>query len=638
MTPRPAPSTTARPTTTPPPASAARVAGLDGLRAIAVAAVLLFHLVPGVAIGGYLGVDVFFVVSGFIITRLLLMERLRDGGIRLRAFWARRARRLLPALVVLLLVCSTAALLVGGDVLVGIGGQLIGALTFSANWYFIVSGSDYFTGTAPELFRNLWSLGVEEQFYLLWPLVLIFAVLRMPRAGRIATLAGATAASALAMTLLLEAWGATAVYYGTGTHAFGLTLGALLAVLSAGWSSRALEWPRGARIGLGAAGWAALTGIVALVVVMPGDAAWTYRGGLAAVAGLTAVLIAAFLVPDSPLARVVDLAPLRWLGVRSYGVYLWHWPVFVLLTAALPPEATDGPLVWAVGGASAAVTVAVAAASFRWLETPLRRDGFRTTARAWWTALRRSRRTAVAGGLALAVAALGVAGTTGALIAQPERSEVAERVQTGEETINLHPAEASAPAATPARPSADPTAPPAELRGDQITAIGDSVMLAAVPELTEAFPGISIDAAVSRQMSTAPDILRKLRAADTLRPVVVVALGTNGAISTETLDEIRGILGPDRELVLVTAQAPRGWIPGVNATLAAYAWQYRNVELSDWHTAIQPHLDVLARDRIHFAGAGARIFTASLREALQRLAALPPTRDGVADESLPRPV
>jgi len=646
MTPRPAPSAAARPTTTPPPASAARVAGLDGLRAIAVAAVLLFHLVPGVAIGGYLGVDVFFVVSGFIITRLLLVERLRDGGIRLRDFWVRRARRLLPALVVLLLACSTAALLVGGDVLVGLGGQLLGALSFSANWYFIASGSDYFTGTAPELFRNLWSLGVEEQFYLLWPVVLIFAVLRMPRAGRIATLAGATAASALAMGLLLEGWGATAVYYGTATHAFGLTLGALLAVLSADWSSRALEWPRGARIGLGAAGWASLAGIVALAVVMPGDAAGTYRGGLAAVAVLTAVLIAAFLVPDSPLARAVDVAPLRWLGVRSYGVYLWHWPVFVLLVAALPPEATDGPLAWAVGGAAAAVTVAVAAASFRWIETPLRRDGFRATARAWWASVRRSRRAAVAGCLALAVAVLGVAGTTGALIAQPERSEVAERVQAGEDAIRPDPAEVSPPAATPARPSAepspepapDPAAPPVELRGDQITAIGDSVMLAAAPELKEAFPGISIDAVVSRQMSKAPGILRKLRAADKLRPVVVVALGTNGSISTATLDEIRGILGPDRELVLVTAQAPRGWIPGVNTTLAAYAWQYRNVELSDWHAAIQPHLDVLARDRIHFAGAGARIFTASLREALQRLAALPPVRDGVADESLPRPV
>src|SRR5690606_18838679 len=135
----------------------ARVGGLDGLRAIAVIVVLLFHLTPGFAIGGYLGVDIFFVVSGFIITRLLLIEHVSTGGIQLGAFWVRRARRLLPALVLLLLVCCTAALAVGGDVLVDLGGQLASSLTFSSNWYFIVTGSDYFAGTAPELFRNLWS-------------------------------------------------------------------------------------------------------------------------------------------------------------------------------------------------------------------------------------------------------------------------------------------------------------------------------------------------------------------------------------------------------------------------------------------------------------------------------------------------
>jgi hypothetical protein len=163
-------------------------------------------------------------------------------------------------------------------------------------------------------------------------------------------------------------------------------------------------------------------------------------------------------------------------------------------------------------------------------------------------------------------------------------------------------------------------------------------MLAAVPELQAAYPGIQIDATVSRQMWTAPDILRGLRDAGALRPVVVVALGTNGSVGDDTLAAIRDAIGPDRELVLVTAQAPRGWIPGVNQKLAAFAWQYRNVELADWYTAIQPHLGELARDQVHFGHIGATIFTGTITEALQRLAALPPLRDDVADESLPRPV
>ncbi|MCS0498677.1 acyltransferase family protein [Protaetiibacter mangrovi] len=610
----------------------ARVRGLDGLRAVAVIVVVLFHLTPGAVVGGYLGVDIFFVVSGFIITRLLLLEHVGTGRIGLRSFWARRARRLLPALVVLLLVCSTAALAVGGDVLVGLGGQLVTALTFSSNWYFIQTGSDYFAGTAPELFRNLWSLAVEEQFYLLWPLVLLLVVLRLPRGGRIALLSAGTVASAMAMALLLSPANPTSVYYGTGTHAFGLTLGALLALVSRWWSPRALEWSRGARRGLGVAGAAALAGLLALSLLMPGDADWTYRGGLLAVAVLSCVVIAAFLVPGSSLSRAVDAAPLRWIGVRSYGIYLWHWPVFVLLAAALPPAwSTDPALAWGLGGIAAAITVGAAAVSHRFVETPIRRDGFRASWRAWADGWRRSRMAAVASAVAALLVVGGVAGTAAAVVLQPDGSEVEQRIRAGRQAID------TAPPRSP-EPSPTPEGPPAELQGDRITAIGDSVMLAAAPELQAALPGIQIDAVVSRQMRTAPDILRAMRDAGSLRDVVIVALGTNGSVGQATLDDIRDVIGPDRELVLVTAQAPRGWIPGVNAELTSYAWQYRNVELADWYTAIQPHLGELARDQVHFGHIGASIFTNAVREALQRLAALPPLRDDAADESLPRPV
>ena len=636
-TPATAKPAAAAPTLAAPPPTLTRthVAGLDGLRAIAVIVVVLFHLTPGAMVGGYLGVDIFFVVSGFIITRLLLIEHVSTGGIRLRDFWRRRARRLLPALVVLLLVCSSAALLVGGDVLVGLGAQLLTALTFSSNWYFIASGSDYFASTAPELFRNLWSLAVEEQFYLLWPLVLLLVVLRLPRVARIVVLALATAASAVAMAMLLTPGNPTSVYYGTGTHAFGLTLGALLAAAGQWWPTRVLEWSRGARRTLGVLGSLALAGLIALAVLMPGDADWAYRGGLFAVAGLTAVLIAAFLVPASPLARAVDVAPLRWVGRRSYGIYLWHWPVFVLLAAALPAWASDAALAWALGGVAAVVTVVIAALSFRFVETPIRRDGFRATLGAWTAAWRGPRLAAAGSAAALVLVLVGVAGTTAALVAQPEHSDAAERIQAGQDALRETPTATPTPAETP---TPEPGGPPMQLQGEQITAIGDSVMLAAVPELQAAFPGIQIDAVVSRQMSAAPDILRGLADAGALRAVVVVALGTNGSIGQQTLDDIRSVIGPDRELVLVTAQAPRGWIPGVNSLLASYAWQYRNVELADWYTAIQPNLGELARDRVHFGHFGATVFTATITEALQRLAALPPLRDEVADESLPRPV
>lgn len=621
----------------PPPAPAtSRVAGLDGLRAFAVAVVVAFHLTPGAVIGGYLGVDVFFVVSGFIITRLLLLERARTGRIRLGAFWKRRARRLLPALVVLLLACSTVALLVGGDVLVGLGGQLLTALTFSSNWYYIAAGSDYFAASAPELFRNLWSLAVEEQFYLVWPLVLLLVILRAPRATRILLLVAATAASALAMALLLTPGDPTRVYYGTGTHAFGLTLGALLAVIAQWWSARPLEWPRPLRHWLGWLGAAALAGLVALSALMPGAADWTYRGGLLGVAVLTAIVIAALLVPSSPLARLLELRPLRWVGERSYGIYLWHWPVFVLLAAVLPTWTSDAGLAWALGGLALALTIVAAALSYRYVESPFRRAGFRGATRYWAVGWSRSRQAAIASATALVLVVAGAAGTAVALVMQPAGSAVEQRIQAGEDAIENTPS--PTPDATATDAPEDPAGPPAQLQGDQITAIGDSVMLAAVPELQAAFPGIQIDAAVSRQMSSAPELLQALADAGALRPVVVLALGTNGSISRDTLEQVRTVIGSDRELVVVTAQAPRGWIPTVNERLAAFAWQYRNVELADWYAAVQPHLGELARDQVHFGHVGASIFTGSIQEALQRLASLPPLRDDAADESLPRPV
>ncbi|MEO8096028.1 MAG: acyltransferase, partial [Pseudolysinimonas sp.] len=290
-----------------------RVTGLDGVRAIAVLLVILFHLSPGAVVGGFIGVDLFFVVSGFLITSLLLREREAMGRIALSAFWRRRARRLLPALGVLLLVCCTVAYAIGGDVLVGLSQQLLGAVTFSSNWLFLAASSNYFDSTVPELFRNLWSLAVEEQFYLLWPLLLGFVLLKLPRWVRIAGVSLLAVGSAVWMGALYAADNATRVYYGTDTHFFGLAIGAVLAFVAVSWPTRALEWPRWQRTALGLGGPIALVGILLIAAVMNEDAAVTFQGGLAVVSLLSAVVVATLLVPGTPLARVLDWAPLRWI-------------------------------------------------------------------------------------------------------------------------------------------------------------------------------------------------------------------------------------------------------------------------------------------------------------------------------------
>ncbi|HEX7835341.1 MAG TPA: acyltransferase family protein [Pseudolysinimonas sp.] len=620
-----------------------RVIGLDGVRAVAVLLVILYHLSPGAVIGGYIGVDLFFVVSGFLITTLLLREREATGRIGLGAFWRRRARRLLPALGVLILVCCTAAYVVGGDVLVGLGNQVLGAVTFSSNWLFLAAQSDYFGGTVPELFRNLWSLAVEEQFYVVWPLLLVILLLRIPRWLRITLIAVIAVGSAVEMALLWAPDNATRVYYGTDTHAFGLAIGAVLAVVALHWPATQLEWARGQRRAWGIAGTLALAGILALGMLMREDAPVVFQGGLVGVAVLSAVLIGALLVPGSPLGRILESAPLRWIGQRSYGLYLWQWPVFILVVAALPAWSRVGGAGWALGGIALAITVVAAALSYRFIERPIRRDGFRATLARFGASFRRTRPAFVASASAVVLVLVAGIGTAGALTSDPGAGETELLVQAGQDALDEANAQATAtpePSATPVggEEEEDPEGPPKPVGGEEISAIGDSVMLAAVPTLQQKFPGIQIDASVSRSIYVAPDLIRSLIKRDRLRQVLVLALGTNGPIDRDVLDEIRDLIGPDRQMVVVNVQAPRYWTSGVNKTLSTFALYYRDVELANWHDAIQPKLNVLAGDQIHFGPAGAKIFSATIRDALQRLAELPPLRDERADQSLPSPV
>jgi peptidoglycan/LPS O-acetylase OafA/YrhL len=522
-------------------------------------------------------------------------------------------------------------------VLVALGTQVVGAVTFSSNWLYIAQGASYFDETVPELFRNLWSLAVEEQFYVIWPLLVVLVLVRIPRWAKLAAIGAIAVASAAWMGVSYSAVDPTRVYYGTDTHAFGLAIGAFLAVLLLGRGVAPLgETPGGmtarvTRWTLGLAGTLAVGALISLAVLMSGDSDLTYRGGLVLVAVLSAIAIAALTVPGSLLARALDLAPLRWVGVRSYGLYLWHWPVFVLVGSALPTWPREGWEAAALGGIALAVTVVAAALSYRFVEQPIRRHGFRATARAVLDSAPRSRR-ALGAAFAM-VLTTGLAGTSiAALVADPGRGEAQAYIEAGQEAIDE-----AAPVAPVEGDAIASAAADAVTTGDEITAIGDSVLLAAAPAMQTAYPGIAIDASVSRSMYSAPEILQAHAAAGTLRPVVVIALGTNGPIERSTLEEVRSIIGPSRELVVVNAQAPRGWIPGVNAELSSFALVYRNVELANWHDAIQPYLHEMARDQVHFGPIGAGIFAAAVTDAVDRLAALPPLRDESADLSLPTP-
>jgi len=338
---------------------------LDGLRALAVGAVVSYHLGLPWARGGYLGVDLFFVLSGFLITGLLL----HDTGFK--RFYSRRARRLLPALFLLLAVVSVWVARGGTGVdRASFRGDVLAALAYVANWRFVFSHQGYFAQfTVPSPIRHVWSLAIEEQFYLLWPVVL----LGLRRRGRSFTLAATVAmagASAVAMALLYHPGvDPSRAYYGTDTRAFELLIGAVLALVTTG---RAEPGP-GARRWLHAAGAAALAGFLVLAVVVPDRAGWMYRGGFALAAVLAAVAVLSVGRRQAgPLGAALSIGPQRWVGRISYGIYLWHWPVIDLLTRSATGLSGN-----TLRLAQVAVTLGAASISYYALERPVRTGALR---------------------------------------------------------------------------------------------------------------------------------------------------------------------------------------------------------------------------------------------------------------------
>ncbi len=660
--------------------------GLDGLRAFAVIAVMVYHANHAWLSGGFLGVEVFFVISGYLITLLLIAEHERTDRVNLGQFWLRRARRLLPALFVLLIGLAVYLTLFNRRPLGRSRGDFIGGFFYGSNWYQIVVGQNYTDAEAFAPLRHLWSLAVEEQFYLVWPLVMLLILRRgrdrLPRValwlfgiGFAITVAVGTffvsgdvtvECSPDSMRGYVSVFGRCinindALYLGTFSRAGGVLLGAAFAMI---WRPLALMRGPMRRKGhlLDAIAIVGLFGLAYMMWTIELSESgirfgtrydpWLFRGGFFLTGVITLTVIAAVVHRQAFLGRLLGNPVLNWIGTRSYGLYLFHWPIYQIIRKYAGVGMTVPQFILAM-----VITVPITELSYRLVETPIRRHGligWRTESRRSLAAIYEQRRrlllliaaaSAVLGfaGVSLAVARNVCVGDvecsleSGGQVALPPDSPPATTISASAPTATTT---APAPAPATADSTADSTAGGAvptdtavtlELPVESTTtttiaiettttapaptlapvALGESVMLGALPQLQAG--GFFVDALKSRQGTQMAELIEAYNANNQLGQTVVIQIGTNGGVDQTTFDRIMAQLTPDEhpQVVFLTVTAPRNWTAGNNEQIRSLPSRYPNVTVLDWEAAAGAIS--LCRDGIHLVcGTGAEQFYANL--------------------------
>lgn len=615
--------------------------GLDGIRALAVVAVLLYHAEVGWMPGGFLGVEVFFVLSGYLITSILWGEERENGRIELVAFYGRRARRLLPAVIALLIVVTT-AFVIGWSADVGrIRGDIAAALAYVSNWYQIATEQSYFTALGrPSPFRHLWSLAIEEQFYLVWPAILLFGLRGRTRRFMPLITAGLVVCSIGVMLATFSIDTPTRAYFGTDTRASGLLLGALLAFVWRPFTaeSRARHIP-GWTLDFGV--WASL-GIIGWMVVRADEVTGTtFVPGILVVSLATTLLIAVTVHPKTQSSLFLSWRWIQWIGRRSYSIYLWHWPVFVVTRPGADLDIGVAPAL----ALRLILTLALAELSYRFVEEPIRNGALRELRAVIAFRIRYHpnlrpvlmRRYAALGLLAAAGLSVLAAAVIAAPSPMPTEVELALRDAQREgvdvppvrpDLLDVTPSPSPSPSKTSPAPVRKATTkpkasvvspvvalPPMRAKG---IAIGDSVMLGAKRALKAQFVGLYVNAAVSRQTPDGLALLKKWKREERLPNMVIVQFGNNGAFTRAQFDELMRTLRSVQTIVVVTVKVPRRWEANVNKTIYEGKRRHPRVRVADWKRRWRGCKGgkVFSDDGFHLTKVGARCYADVIAAAM----------------------
>lgn len=608
------------------------IPALDGLRALAVIAVVIYHMNATALQSGLLGVTIFFVLSGYLITGLLIREWSTTKKINLPQFWLRRVRRLFPAIVFVLLGTIVLTGVFAPDMLTRLRNDIVAALLFFTNWWYIFQDVSYFEAMgAPSPVTHFWSLAIEEQFYLIWPplLLLLFSKRVKKRHIQLGLLVAAIASAAAMAILYSPQADPSRVYYGTDTRAFSLLIGAFLAFefppARVNGHGRQGFTARDRKIALGV-GSAALAGILVMMVAVNGYSPFLYYGGIALLSLLAGALIITLADGRSPLARFFALRPLVWIGKLSYSIYLWHYPLLLLMN----PRNFTGETPWFAYMGQALVILAVSAISYYVVETPLRKGAIGKAIKG----IREKQLTVGEYALHHAVqlgagCILAVAAVVCLIAVPPTATQQNTQLESAVVTPEAPPEDA--PEAPEERTveemlaSTEGETPADKARNTDFLLIGDSVSVALSDSggygyFGDAFPRATLDAAIGRQLYTAKDVYQQHVDGGWNGPVVIFEVGTNGPATADDVREMVESVPSDKYVYLVNVRSPDPLQDVNNALLQQAADEHENVRIIDWHAASAGHDEYFDGDGTHLtAGDGCQAYIELIAGALEGL-------------------
>lgn len=608
------------------------IPALDGLRALAVIAVVIYHMNATALQSGLLGVTIFFVLSGYLITGLLIREWSTTKKINLPQFWLRRVRRLFPAIVFVLLGTIVLTGVFAPDMLTKLRNDIVAALLFFTNWWYIFQDVSYFEAMgAPSPVTHFWSLAIEEQFYLIWPPLLLLLLSKRVKKRHIQLGLLVTAiASAAAMAILYSPQAdPSRVYYGTDTRAFSLLIGAFLAFefppARVNGHGRQGFTARDRKIALGV-GSAALAGILVMMVAVNGYSPFLYYGGIALLSLLTGALIITLADGRSPLARFFALRPLVWIGKLSYSIYLWHYPLLLLMN----PRNFTGETPWFAYVGQALVILAVSAISYYVVETPLRKGAIGKAIKG----IREKQLTVGEYALHHAVqlgagCILAVAAVVCLIAVPPTATQQNTQLESAVVTPEAPPEDAPPPpqerTVEEMLASTEGETPADKARNTDFLLIGDSVSVALSDSggygyFGDAFPRATLDAAIGRQLYTAKDVYQQHVDGGWNGPAAIFEVGTNGPATADDVREMVESVPSDKYVYLVNVRSPDPLQDVNNALLQQAADEHENVRIIDWHAASAGHDEYFDGDGTHLtAGDGCQAYIELIAGALEGL-------------------